>query len=68
MELAKSLVHESMHVMACDGPIPHDERWNNLNDADGDCEGHCGIYWGADELTAFIRGNPDFIRFVQAAK
>ncbi len=43
-ELRKTIVHELLHVLSCDGAFAQDQKWNNSNDKDDGCEGHCGIY------------------------
>ena len=65
--LAKTLTHEGLHALACDGGVAHDEQFNNSNDEKDGYEGHAGIYWAGDELADFIAENPQFIRFVQRA-
>src|SRR6478609_5628748 len=67
-ELAKSLMHEVMHVLACDGGLANDQHWNNSNDKDDGEEGNAGIYWGSEELLSFIQENPEFVRFLEQAK
>ena len=64
-ELAKTLTHELLHVLGCDGGWAHDEKWNNSNDKEDGCEGHCGVYWASEELLDFIEENPQFIAFLQ---
>jgi hypothetical protein len=66
-ELAKTLMHEVMHALACEGGWKRDERWNNSNDKDDAYDGHAGIYWGSVELLDFIRDNPAFIAFLEQA-
>lgn len=67
-ELAKSLLHEVMHALACDGGFPQDQKWNNSNDKDDGEEGHAGIYWGSEELLSFMQENPGFVDFLVKAK
>ncbi len=67
-ELAKSLLHEVMHALACDGGFANDKHWNNSDDKDDGYEGHEGIYWGAEELLGFIQENPQFVAFLQQTK
>ncbi|HEV7674395.1 MAG TPA: hypothetical protein VGQ12_07685 [Candidatus Angelobacter sp.] len=67
-ELAKALLHEIMHALACDGSFKQDQKWNNSGDKDDGEDGHAGIYWGSGELLAFIQDNPQFVEFLVTTK
>lgn len=67
-ELAKSLLHEIMHALACDPYFANDKKWNNSDDKDDGYEGHEGIYWGSEELLAFMQDNPQFVEFLVRTK
>lgn len=62
---AITLIHEIEHALGCESGNANDQRWNNSNDLDDGCEGHCGIYWSSPLLVDFIADNPELIRFIQ---
>lgn len=69
---AEILVHEFEHAFTCDvveKGLIHDEFWNNGEYQVGECgEDHCGIYFSAKVWFAFIRENPDVLKFLEQAE
>lgn len=67
-ELAKTLMHELLHVLACDGEFKQDQKWNNSGDKEDGQDGHAGIYWASEELLAFMQDNPQIVQFLVTTK